>query len=441
MNARRREGEGEMRLRYALPAGLLDAGLASLATLGVGIYAARALSTSELGTYALFFSAFTVAAVLPTQLLLVPAEVATLLAAERERLGVLREGWRLGLPLAAAAAAAGSAAAWLGARAPVDVLGAFALTTTACGIVSPLQDHLRRTLHMAGEHWRAATVSLVQLVAIIVILTLSARAGVRPVWRPFGALTLANLASLSIGYWLSRADLRRSTGRGYRVRRLARSGRWLLLVELATSGAVFLSSTIITRLASPDTLGYAEAARIVAQPLYVVAVGVSAAIWPRSMEAAAGRTEDTARRIARVSAAIVVTVGVLYGAMTVVPWWGNPLGALIPQAYVIEGLVLLSVVALIFIGVAFPPRTELIGAGLEKALVRVAVLAGVLQCLSGVSALWIGAFARPIGIALFGLVLLLGCWHYRRRLYQGDETTLTPTSPPPGAGRGRCRRA
>jgi O-antigen/teichoic acid export membrane protein len=413
-----------MRLRFALPAGLLDAGLASLATLGVGVYAARSLSTSELGTYALFFSAFTVAAVLPTQLLLVPAEVATLLAGQRERFGVLRQGWRLGLPAAAAAATVASAAAWLAARAPVEVLWALAVTTTACGIVSPLQDHLRRSLHMAEAHWRAATVSLVQLAAIVAILVLSERAGVPPVWRPFGALTLANLASLSVGYWLSRRDLRHSTGPRYRVARLARSGQWLLVVELATSGALFLSSTIITRLASPDTLGYAEAARIVAQPLYVVAVGVSAAMWPRSMEAAAGRAGDTARRIARLSAGIVIMVGVLYGTMTIVPWWGNPLGALIPQAYVVEGLVPLSVVALVFIGVAFPPRTELIGAGLEKALVRVAVLAGVLQVLAAVSALWIGAFARPIGVALFGIVLLLGCWQYRRRLYEGAAVTL-----------------
>jgi ABC-type glycerol-3-phosphate transport system permease component len=93
-----------MRLRHALSAGLLDAGLASLATLAVGVYAARSLSAAELGTYALFFSAFTVAAVLPTQLLLVPAEVATLLEGPHERLRVLRSGWRLGLPAEAAAA-------------------------------------------------------------------------------------------------------------------------------------------------------------------------------------------------------------------------------------------------------------------------------------------------------------------------------------------------
>jgi O-antigen/teichoic acid export membrane protein len=412
-----------MRLRHAVPAGLLDAGLASLATLGVGVYAARSLSTTELGTYALFFSAFAVAAVLPTQLILVPAEVATLLAARDERFGVLRQGWRLGLPAAVAAATAASAAAWLGARAPDDVLWAFAVTTTACSVASPVQDHVRRSLHMAGRHWRAATVSLVQLCAIGVSLGLFELAGVGAVWRPFGALALANVVSLSAGYALSRRDLRRATTPGYRVARLARSGQWLLVLELATSGAVFVSSAIVTRLASPEALGYAESARIVAQPLYVLAVGVSAALWPRSMEAAAGQNRDAAHRIARVSAAIIVAGGLLYGAATIAPWWGNPLGALIPQAYVIGGLVPLSVLAFVLVGVAFPPRTELIGAGLEKALARLALLAGMLQCVAAVSATWIGAFARPLGIAIFAVFLLLGCWRQRRALYDGAAAT------------------
>ena len=123
------------------------------------------------------------------------------------------------------------------------------------------------------------------------------------------------------------------------------------------------------------------------------------------MEAAAGRTEQAARRIARLSAAIVVAVGVLYGAATIVPWWGNPLGVLIPQAYAVDGLVLVSVLALVLVGVAFPPRTELIGAGLERALVRVALLAGIAQCPAAFAPL-IGAFARPVGVGLFGIMLL-----------------------------------
>jgi hypothetical protein len=109
---------------------------------------------------------------------------------------------------------------------------------------------------------------------------------------------------------------------------------------------------------------------------------------------------------------------------------------LVPQAYAVDGLVPVSVLALVLVGVAFPPRTELIGAGLERALVRVALLAGIMQCLAAVAAPWMEAFTRPVGVGLFGIVLLLGCWTYRRRLYQGSQAT-TPRSP--GAAPGTRR--
>jgi len=135
------------------------------------------------------------------------------------------------------------------------------------------------------------------------------------------------------------------------------------------------------------------------------------------MEAAAGRSREAARRIARLTAAVMLVAGVLYGAATIVPWWGNPLGALVPQAYTVEGLVGLSVLGFVVIGVSFPLRTELIGAGMEKSLASVAVFAGVLQCAAAFTAVWLGPFARPIGVALFGMVLVLGCWRQRKALY------------------------
>ena len=60
---------GQASVRRALPAGLLDAALASLASFIVTFYAARSLPAAGLGIYALFFNAFIMAAVVPTQLL------------------------------------------------------------------------------------------------------------------------------------------------------------------------------------------------------------------------------------------------------------------------------------------------------------------------------------------------------------------------------------
>src|SRR5262245_16044892 len=93
-------GEVRMRLRHALPAGVVDAGCNSLATLVMGVYAARALAGPGLGTYALFFSAYVLAVVVPMQFVLVPAEIAALRLPGRERLAVLRQAGRIGVPVA-----------------------------------------------------------------------------------------------------------------------------------------------------------------------------------------------------------------------------------------------------------------------------------------------------------------------------------------------------
>jgi O-antigen/teichoic acid export membrane protein len=192
-----------MRLRHALPAGLLDAGFASLARLIVGIYAARALIVSDLGAYALFFSAFVFASVVPMQFVLVPAELATLPAARRERLALVRQSWRIGIPMAAATAVVASGAAALSAEAPTRVLWPLAFTMAACATLTPLQEHVRRVLHLAGISWHAAVVSLVQGGGVVVGLALLASAETPVIWRPFGALTIGTVVSLGAGLVLT----------------------------------------------------------------------------------------------------------------------------------------------------------------------------------------------------------------------------------------------
>jgi O-antigen/teichoic acid export membrane protein len=426
-----------MRLRYALPAGLLDAGFASLATLGVGVYAARTLAASELGAYALFFSAFLFAAVVPNQLVLVPAEVATLPVARIQRLGLLRQTWRLGVPTAVAAAAVTAAAAAAAAKAPRDLVLPLAVSTTVCGAVSPLQDHLRRVLHLAGVSWRAACVSAVQLLAVAGFLGVFALAGVPAAWRPFGALALANVVSLTSGFALARRERRAFAVPRSRVRDAMQSGRWLLLIEATMTGAMFLSAVAITHLASPAAVGHAEAARIVAQPVFVLTVGLATVLAPRSMEAAAARDRLAARRVLLPFTLLLVAASLAYGAVTVTRWPGNPVGVLVPPAYVVPGLVPFTVLALLFHSVAVMLRGELLGGGWARVLPRVGAVAGVLQCLAAVTAVSIGALARPLGMALSGAVLLVGYGWRRRAMYAsapaeteaaGAAATLNPTT-------------
>ena len=406
-----------MRLRHALPAGLLDAGFASLARLAIGIYAARALTVSDLGAYALFFSAFVFASVVPMQFVLVPAELATLPAAQRARLALLRQSWRIGGPTAAATALVASLAAALSAEAPTDVLWPLACTMAACATLAPLQEHVRRVLHMAGLSWHAAAVSIVQVAGVVVALALLAGAGTPAVWRPFGALTVATAVSLGAGLLLSGRRPPPVTLPRYEVAELMRSGRWLLATEAITAGATFLASVIVTRLDTPEALGYAEAARMVGQPLFVLAVGLSAVLFPRALEAGAGRDRAAARHVARPYTLLLAAVGLVYAALTVVPWWGNPLARLVPQAYAVAGLVPVTVLSFVLLGLTIIPRGELTGAGRERVLPQVGLVAGVLQCAAALTAVWVGAFARPLGVALFGVVVLLGYAYHQRLVY------------------------
>lgn len=120
-----------------------------------------------------------------------------------------------------------------------------------------------------------------------------------------------------------------------------------------------------------------------------------------------------------------MVTGLLYGAFTVARWWGNPMGALVPNAYTEAGLVPAAVVAAVLLGMVFPYRSELVGARLFQPLPWLSAIAGFLQCLVAMSAVWTGAFARPLSDATSGLALWAGYRRYRRRLYDA----VPPASP------------
>lgn len=406
-----------MRLRHALPAGLVDAGCNSLTTLVMGVFAARALETDALGTYALFFSAYVLALVAPMQLVLVPAEFSTMSVAAPDRLGLLRQTRRLGLPVATGTAALATLAACVAAVAPAGLLLPLALTTAAAAVAAPLQDHLRRVLHLAELSWHAALVSVVQLGSMLALLAIAAVAGVPVAWLPFGVLAVANLVSGAAGVLAVRDAVRRAAVPRYGFRELLHSGRWLMLVEVATAGGAFLSAALVTRLAGAVALGHAEAARIVAQPLMVMAQGLNAVLGPRLVRAGATRDRAMAARFTKPFVALISMAGLLYGLVTVGNWPGNPIGALIPQAYEVPWLVAASVLAMTLFVLPFPQRGELVGAHAEARIFRIAMVAALAQSAVALSAITIGAFARPLSLALFGAVLLAGYQVEQRRLY------------------------
>lgn len=189
------------------------------------------------------------------------------------------------------------------------------------------------------------------------------------------------------------------------------------MLELVPTGATFLAATMVTHLAGPVALGHAEAARIVAQPLLVIAMGLSAVLGPRSLEAGAARDREEARRFSRPFTFLLGCAGLAYSAVTITAWWGNPLGALIPKAYAVPGLVTATVLAHVATGMGYPFRAELLGARRLQRLPQMAMIAGLLQCAVAGLAAWLGAFARPVSTTVGSVTLWLGYWRYRRMVY------------------------
>jgi O-antigen/teichoic acid export membrane protein len=422
VSRRHRAVQGRPGLRRTLPAGLLDAALSSLASFVVTFYAARLLPSADLGIYALFFNAFVMAAVVPTQLLFSPAEIASLPYPRRRRLGLLDQSLRMGCLPVIGAATLGTLAAVAGSvGASGTVVIPLTLTCLLCTAVSPVQDHVRRLLHFAGVSWRAAAMSVVQLLTVVGSLLLLARLRIPTPWLPFGALLIANILSLALGLILAADRGNFEPLERIAVRDLFRSGRWLVLVGLTPAVAWFLSGVLVTHLAGAATLGFVEAARVVSMPVFVLTMGLSAVLVPRLMEAAAERRADQARLTSRPFELIIVTSGLLYLLVVGFQWRLNPLPTLLPAAYVVPGVVAVMIIGQALQGILQPPRAELIGAGRVRLLFRLSVAASASVCLVAATARATGVFAAPLGHVAQGIVGLWLLNRARRRIYQAPE--------------------
>jgi O-antigen/teichoic acid export membrane protein len=183
-----------------------------------------------------------------------------------------------------------------------------------------------------------------------------------------------------------------------RFRELAVKGKWLVVQASATAVAGFAVAAIITRLAGPEALGFAESARVVAQPILVLASGFTAVLAPRSIEAGMNRNETMARQTSRVYFWIVGLSGIGYLALAGWDWVLNPMSYIVPSAYVVQGLVALTVIANLVIAAVFLQINELLGAHEEKALARISWAISPIYLLGGLTAGFTGAYARPLGM-------------------------------------------
>ncbi len=389
-----------------LPAGVFDSGLASLATFAIGIVAVNLFDDVDRGVYAVFFTAFTAGALLANELIFTPAEVGAVEHSLDVRLSLVPRSLLLGLaPCLIASVAASLVATAVTLRyGSDDLIVGLALTSAVAALLSPMQDHVRRMLHIASRSWVAASVSLVQLIVAICALTAGVVLDVPVAWLPFGALSVANAVSLSVGLALVSARIAERAPTQQHFRELTSKGVWFALSAGAPAFSGFATAAIIVWLASPEDLGYAESARVVAQPIFVIAIGLKSVLHPRSIRAAMDVDRQGAQRTNRLYVGLMSLVTVAYMSIVGWDWMLNPMAALVPSAYVLGGLVALTILANSLNSAWLLQTSELAGAGRERSLAGISWAASTASSAIALTAGVTGAYARSLGSAASAVV-------------------------------------
>jgi O-antigen/teichoic acid export membrane protein len=407
--------------REIVPA-ILDAALSSLGTFIVGCYAARTMTPAELGGFALAFSAFTLVSRVPAQLLLKPAELVLTTHPVAQRLASLRHTLRIAVGPALIVSLA--ATLWIPfspGSVPADVVIGLTVTAIAASFISPIQDHVRHMLHLADASWRAAVVSGAHCLSAIGGLYLLVGADAGTAWRPLGALALANLLSLGVGLLLARRSLRPcSMPEGLSSPSLLRVGRLLLPVNLLPLGATFVSAAIVSHLAGAAALGYSDAARMLGQPPFVLSLGLGAILGPRSIQAAQAKDFHVARQISRLYFGLTLLCGLPYLLLVGFAWEGSPVVALLPNAYHVSGLVAVSVIGSMLIGMDWPYRSELLGGGRTADVLKLELAASATRSGAACMARVLGPFAVPIGLVVHAAVRSVGYRVALRSYWRGQ---------------------
>jgi O-antigen/teichoic acid export membrane protein len=387
-------------------AGVIDAGVSSLATFVIGLYATRALEPEALGGYALAFSVFVLSGFIPAQVIFTPTEIAAVDYPRKEQLPLLRASLLRGSVVSLAAAAATST--WF-VLAPADLppgtVQALVITCAAATFVSPLQDHLRRMLHINRHSWRSVLVAVVQIAVAIGGVAALTVGGVEPAWIPFGALAAANVASFTLGLLLSAREIVAATPAvPLPLQRLLRSARSLLTAGLAPSIATFVVSWQISVLAGAATLGFVEAARIVGQPVAVLQLGLLNVLGPRATRAASSRDRTASRRVNRLFRRLILLAGGGWLLAVGVPFAWNPMATLLPTAYVVPWLVAASIAAFTVLSLSQGYRFELYGARRERQVAQAEIEGNAGRIAIAFAAGALGPFVAPLGIAALGVV-------------------------------------
>lgn len=378
--------------------GTMDAGLSAVAGFVVAIYAARTLSVAEFGEYGLLFAAVVVARDIPQQLYFAPARIRLLELPASERLGAFTGTLVRGLPVALVSASFVPLAGFaLASQVELRPLLSLGLSAAGVAVAGPLLDHQRASFHHSQRSSLAMLSSVVSLTGSMVALLCASQLGIERELIPFGSIVVGATVALLFGA-IARQLLKVERRSAPSLRSVRTLGMQLVANQLLEHIGSFVAALAIGTIVSAEALGYAEGARVVGQPLLVLATGIQAVLQPRLLEA--GRTRDRAqiRYYSRVLWLVLVVFALPYMAIFGMDHALNPLARLTPVAYGLSGLPALYILHnVVSAGLRAPISVVL---GMERAgiLLRATALAMALSVASSVlTAPLIGGNARIVG--------------------------------------------
>ncbi len=410
--------------RVSVPGGIVDSGLSSLGSFLMGLLAARDLTASALGAYALFYSAYLLGSAISVSLVFGPIELAGLTLHRPHRQRIFGRSLRLGPGLTTSVGlAVCSVALLVPSTAPLSTRLPLALTAAALTAVSPLQDHVRRVLHASGRSWTAASMSGVLLATTALTLGILLSSPIPKPWIPFLGLAIGNLVSLVAAFTILHA---RGDGEHHQldlsVRTLTRKGRWLLLGATGGLFCGFVMVALLTAMAGSAAAGYAEAARVLAQPVTVLAIGLLSVFNPEIMAATqAGRTQEVWRTVRHFLLCVTAASGIWLVVVSV-RWPGNPLPHSFPSAYAKPGLLELLIVSETVGYAAIVFSNALFASGRERYQAMISLATGAISIIVMLICISTGAYALGLGSLAGSIFLHLGGGLGLRRVLSPRES-------------------
>jgi O-antigen/teichoic acid export membrane protein len=379
----------------------------------MGLIATHYLLPRELGEYAIFFAAFSLAAIIPATVIFTPLEVRTLQLPLDRRLSVIRKSAPLGgiTGLVSGLIVSGLVVP-LVTQVGLEVRLEFGVTVAAVSCVSPVQDHLRRMFHQSGRSWIAARISVIQLVTVALAIVVARIVAVPLALVPFGALVIGNVASGVAGYRAARVARGQSLLGGERIADIVRGGGWLTVGTAYGFATSLASVTILADRSGAAAAGQTEAARVLSQPVTVVAVGILAVFGPEMMSAGQRGQSKRVNKMMAGFFGVVVVATLLWLVAVGNPWSWSPITRIFSTAYEIGGLMALTVVQQALAYGSLPYRAVIIASGGSRKVGKLDVLTYTAVILGVyVMAPYLGAFS--IVWAFLGSDLLLVGWRAR----------------------------